>query len=302
MNRASLVIFVSFLVGHSAYAQQPTDPAKVQIKVKKLSASVAMLEGQGGNIGVSVGDDGMFVVDDQFAPLTPKIQAALATLSTKPIRFVLNTHWHGDHTGGNENFRAAGAVIVAQENVRKRMSVEQFIELLGKKVPASPVPALPLVTFTRDVTFHLNGDEINVFHIDNAHTDGDAIVHFKKANVIHMGDCYVSASFPFVDLSSGGNIDGFIAAADRALALANDKTQFISGHGPSTGKAELKAWRDMVVKIRERVAKAIAQGKQLADIQKLRPTAEYDAKFGKGFIKPEILVDMVYRSLAKPKQ
>lgn len=197
---------------------QPQDFSKVQIKSEKLGEHTYMLTGAGGNLGVSVGDDGVFIVDDQFAPLTPKIKAALAKLSKRPVRFVLNTHWHFDHTGGNENFGKAGAVIVAHDNVRKRMSSEQLIEFLGMPIKPSPRQALPVITFPTDVRFHLNGDEVHVFHVAAGHTDGDAIVHFRQSNVIHLGDIFFNKLYPFIDTSSGGTVDGTIAAVDKVLA------------------------------------------------------------------------------------
>ena len=266
---------------------------KAEIKAEKLSPTTYVLYGVGGNIGLSVGDDSVFVIDDQFAPLTEKITAAIKTITGKPVQFVLNTHWHGDHTGGNENFGKAGALIVAHENVRKRMSTDQFIELLKSKAAASPKIALPVVTFTRDITFHLNGDEILAFHVPNAHTDGDAIVHFKNSNVVHMGDTFFNGLYPFIDSSSGGNPDGVINAADRVLALIDDKTRIIPGHGPVCGKADLKVYRDMLSTVNGRVKAMLKDGKKLADILAATPSAEYDEKWGKAFISPGRFIEML---------
>jgi len=297
MRKTSLlVVFGISLVAGAAYGQQQ-DFDKVTIKTTKITEGVYMLEGSGGNIGVSVGDDGVVVIDDEFAPLTPKIQAAIAAITPKPIKFVLNTHWHGDHTGGNENMAAAGAVIIAHDNVRKRMSVEQFIEIMKRKVPASPPKALPIVTFTADVTLHLNGEDIHVISAGPAHTDGDAIVVFPKAKVIHMGDCFMTISYPFVDLSSGGNFDGFVSAADKALGMADDSFKIIPGHGALSGKADLKSWRDMLTTIRTRVKKQADAGKSLEAIQKAKLTAEWDDKWGKDFIKPDQIVEFVFKGL-----
>jgi len=219
MRRLELLALCAALCGAPAAAQDP-DFSKVEIKTEKLAATTYMLTGAGGNLGLSVGPDAVFLVDDQFAPLTPKIVAAVAKLSPKPVGFVINTHWHGDHTGGNENLGKTGALIVAHENVRKRMSSEQFIEFINMKVSAEPRDALPVVTFASDVTFHLNGDDILVRHVPRAHTDGDAIVHFRNSDVLHMGDIFFNMMYPFIDTSSGGTVDGVVAGADKGLELA----------------------------------------------------------------------------------
>lgn len=247
----------------------------VRIRTTALSPNVYMLTGSGGNIGLAVGDDAVFVVDDQFAPLTPRILAAIATITSKPVRFVVNTHWHFDHTGGNENMGRAGAMIVAHENVRSRMSSEQFIEAINRREPASPPGALPVVTFTAGMTFHINGDSLVVTHMPHAHTDGDAIVHFTKANVVHTGDTFVSAGLPFVDLSSGGSIQGVIAVAERVHAISNDQTRIIPGHGPVADRARVKAFRDMLVTLRDRMSAQVAAGRTLDQVLAAKITADY---------------------------
>jgi glyoxylase-like metal-dependent hydrolase (beta-lactamase superfamily II) len=269
----------------------------ITVKVLPLRGGVYMLTGSGGNIGLSVGDDAAFVVDDQFAPLTPKILAAIATVTSKPVRFVVNTHWHFDHTGGNENMGRTGAVLVAHDNVRKRMSTDQFIEFFKRAEPAAPRGALPVVTFNDSTTFHLNGDDIVAFHVQPAHTDGDVVVHFTKANVIHMGDTFITGRYPFVDLSSGGNVNGFIAAADRALVVCNAETKVIPGHGVLSDCAALKTWRDMIATVRERVRVAMAQNKSLEAIKAAKPTAEFDVARGSGSVNGDQFVEFIYRSL-----
>jgi glyoxylase-like metal-dependent hydrolase (beta-lactamase superfamily II) len=273
----------------------------VEIRADKLSESLYMLTGAGGNIGLSLGEDAVFLVDDQFAPLTPKIEAAIARLTSKPVKFVLNTHWHFDHTGGNENFGKAGALIVAHENVRKRMSVEGFIEFLGMKFKAEPRTALPIVTFTRDVTFHLNGDELYVLHVANAHTDGDAIVHFRKSDVFHMGDTFFNRLYPFIDTSSGGSVEGVIAAADRVLQASSERTRIIPGHGPLASRADLQAYRDMLATVSARIREQVRAGRSLAEVIDTKPTAEFDAVWGKGFLNPQRFVDMLYKNLQRPQ-
>ena len=281
-----------------AFAQQE-DFSKVEIKTEKLSDNVYMMTGSGGNLGVSVGDDGVFLIDDQFAPLTPKIQAAIAKVSAKPVRFLLNTHWHFDHTGGNENLGKAGAIIVAQDNVKKRLSTEGFIAFFNMKTRAEPRIALPVVTFTRDLNLYLNGDDIRAFHAPNAHTDGDTVVQFAKSDVIHMGDTFFNKMYPFIDTSSGGSVAGVLAAADRVLKLAGDKTKIIPGHGPLGTKADLKAYRDMLAAVSGQVAAQIKQGKKLEEVVASKPTAKLDAAWGKGFLTPDKFVEMLYGNLKK---
>ncbi len=271
----------------------------VKVVTTKLADGVYMLVGAGGNIGLSVGADAAFLIDDQYAPLTPKIKAAVAAVTDKPIKFVLNTHWHGDHTGGNKDMGEAGALIIAHDNVYKRMSAEQVNEFFKSKTPASPPGALPVVTFTEMVTFHLNGDTIHAIHVNPAHTDGDAIVHFAKANVMHMGDVYFNGFYPFIDASTGGSIDGYVKACDKALSMINDATKVIPGHGPLSNKAELRAFRDMMAAVRDRIQKQIAEGKTLQQVVESKPSADFDAKWGHGFLKPEQFVALAYTSLSK---
>jgi glyoxylase-like metal-dependent hydrolase (beta-lactamase superfamily II) len=301
MKHPSLLVFLGILLAAGSARAQERDFSKVEIKTTKLTDSVYMLEGSGGNIGVSAGDDGVIVIDDQFAPLTPKIQEAISKLSTKPIKFVINTHWHGDHVGGNENLAATGAVIIAHDNVRKRMSSEQFIALMNSKVPPSPAKALPVVTFTSDITLHFNGEDIQILHVDPTHTDGDSIIVFPKAKVVHMGDCYMTISYPFADISSGGSFDGFISTSAKVVGMTDETTKIIPGHGPLSNKAELKAWHDMLVEIRTAVKKQADAGKSLADVQKQKPTAKWDEKWGGKFIKGDQVVEFAFVSIKAPK-
>lgn len=284
-------IVATVLLASAAFAE----PKEPKLETQKLAGSLYLLTGPGGNVVVLVGKDGAVLVDDELAPVTPQLKQAVAKLTPKPVRFVLNTHWHGDHTGGNPVLGGEGAVIVAHDNVRKRLSTEQFIELFKRTVPPTPEPGLPVITFADSLAVHLDGEDIDVVHVEPAHTDGDSLVWFKKANVIHMGDTYVTG-FPFVDLSSGGNIEGFIRAADRAMALGNAATRFVPGHGVVADRAQLTAFRDMLVTIRDRVHKLMAAGKSLAEIQAARPTAEFDARWGTEFINGKQLVETIYRS------
>ncbi len=293
-NKLVLAAALLALATFSAAAQQ--DFSKVEVKAEKIADGLWMLTGAGGNIGVSAGPDGVFLVDDQYAPLTDKIKAAIATVSDKPVRFVVNTHWHGDHVGGNENLGKAGAVLVAHENVRKRMSKEQFIKLFNRTVPASAAAALPLVTFAESLSFHLNGEDIDAIHVPPAHTDGDVVVFFHKANVIHVGDLVFNGMYPVVDLSSGGSVDGMIGAADRILAAGDAATKIIPGHGPLATKADVKAFRDMLAASRDAIQPLVKAGKTLDQVKAAKPTAALDEKWGKGFIKPEVWTTVVYFS------
>src|SRR5262249_43980082 len=205
-----------------------------------------MREGAGGNIGLCVGPEGVLVIDDQFAPLSDKIMAAIKAISDKPVRFLFNTHFHGDHTGGNENFAKAGVAIIAQDNARKRMTVEQYNAVFDRRTPPSPALALPIVTFNDSVTFHIGNEEITCFHVPNAHTDGDAIVYFPQDNVVHMGDCLFNGRYPILDVSAGGSSAGMIAAVERMLKVTNADTKFIPGHGPLATRKDVEAFRDML--------------------------------------------------------
>ena len=295
---AALLTLLLCALSSPATAQNTMDD--VQITTQQLTDGVYMLMGQGGNIGVSVGPDGVFVIDDQFAPLTEKILAAIAEITSEPVRFVFNTHWHGDHTGGNENLGEAGALIVAHDNVRERMSTEQVLERIGRPVsttPASPAGALPVVTFTEDVSFHVNGDRLHAFHVANAHTDGDAIVHFVEANVVHMGDTFFRDRFPFIDTASGGSIDGLVAAVGDALAVMDAETRIIPGHGALSGREDLRSYRDALKAMRDAVADLVRQGMSLEEIQEARPIRAQAEAWGQDQAAEESFVATIHHGL-----
>ena len=292
---AALTILV---LATPALAQQQ-DFSKVEIKVERVAPGVAMLAGAGGNIGVSYGEDGNVIIDDQFAPLVPKILAAVKTLDPDPIRFVINTHWHGDHTGGNEALGGQGSVIVAQDNVRKRMSVDTLSKRFSSTMKASPKEALPVITFDQGVTFHLNGDTLQVVHVANAHTDGDALIYWQKANAIHMGDTFFNkVSFPFIDLESGGSIDGAIAAARRGLELVQPGGRVIPGHGPLATREDLAAYLAMLEDVRAKVAAGMEAGRTRDQVIASKPAAPYLATTQEGFIKADDFVGTVFDSLS----
>lgn len=287
---------VLILVGGASVSAQ-TDYDAVEITVTEVAHGVYMLEGAGGNIGLSIGNDGAFVIDDQFAPLTEKIKRAIGSLTDRPVRFVLNTHWHGDHTGGNENFGESGAYIIAHDNVYRRMNPEAFDDIVGNS-RQSPSGALPVMTFSKEMTFHWNDEDIEVVHVPHAHTDGDVVIFFRSANVFHMGDTFFNKRYPFIDVDSGGGINGVIHAADRVLSMANSGTRIIPGHGPLGGPDDLRAYRDMLIGVRDRIQTMVNEGKTLQEVVDSAPTAEFDDAWMQGNTAwRERFVGLVFRSL-----
>ncbi len=276
-------------------AQQ--DFSQVSIQTTELAPGLYMLAGQGGNVGVSIGDNGVFIIDDELTPLTPKIQQAISSLTEQPIRFVLNTHWHFDHTGGNEILGSKGVIIIAHDNVRKRMEKGQFVAAFNTEFPPAPPAALPVVTFSQSVTIHWNNDTLEVVHPAPGHTDGDAVIYFKNANVVHLGDLYWNGVYPLIDASSGGSTAGMIDAIAAVLKRIDDKTQVIPGHGPLGNKVQLQAYHDMLKTVHARIKKIHAEGKTIEEIVRAKPTADYDAKWGGGFIKADQWVQIVYSTL-----
>lgn len=293
---------IMFAAASPAAAQQ--DMSKVEIKVEQVAPGVAVLFGAGGNIGVSHGVDGNILIDDQFAPLAPKILAAVKTLDPDPIAFLINTHWHGDHTGGNEALGSGGTVIVAQDNVRRRLSVDTVSKRFGSTIKALPKAGLPVVTFTRNLSFHLNGDTLQVLHVPHAHTDGDALVYWTGANVIHMGDIFFNkVTYPFIDRESGGSIDGMIAAARQGLALVRPGGKVIPGHGPVATRADLQAYHDMLVAVRARVMAGMRAGRSKAQVVASKPAAAYSGMVAQdGFIKADDFVGGIYDDLRAMKR
>ncbi len=291
--RSIALLAAAFLTATPAVAQR--DFSKVEIKATEVVPGLYMLEGAGGNIGLSVGADGAFVIDDQFAPLADKILAAIKTIDARPVEFVVNTHWHGDHTGGNQALGEAGARIVAHDNVRKRLK-EGLKDGIAKAAPA-PAGALPVITFNEEVSFYWNGRDIRIVHLKDAHTDGDAIIHFRDANVIHTGDIYFNGGYPFIDLASGGTFDGLIAAQEKILALCDDQTKIIPGHGPLSSKAILGPYVAMLKDVRARIAALIADGLTEDQVVKADPLKDLNATWGKGFINGETLTRAAYQSL-----
>ena len=275
------------------------DFSKVEVKAIPVAGNVHMLEGAGGNIGVSVGADGILIVDDQFAPLADKIKAALKTLGAGKLKFVLNTHWHFDHTGSNAVF-GPEAPIIAHDNVRKRLATEQKSEFFKRTTPASPKEALPVITFGQSLSVHFNGEEIRVIHLPQGHTDGDSVIFFTTSNVVHMGDHFFAGRFPFVDLESGGNVEGYAKNVGDVIAKLPAGAKIIPGHGPISGADDLKLFHRMLLETTDIVRKKMAAGKTLEQI-KTEGLPEEWKTWGTGFIKTDVWIDTIHRSLSSKR-
>jgi cyclase len=303
MSWRSLLVIVGLigwltLTGGTAVGQQD-DFSKVQIKVTKVSGNIYLLEGAGGNIAASVGDDGIVIVDDQFAPLAEKIQAALKGITDKPVRFVINTHYHGDHTGGNEPFSNAGSTVIAQDNVRKRLESGGTAGNGGSvKMEVKPASkaALPVITFANDVTVHLNGEDIRALHFPAGHTDGDAIIFFPKNNVVHMGDDFVRYGFPFIDVSSGGSVQGMISAMEKAITLLPADVKVIPGHGALSNLDDVRAFVKMLKETSAAVQQAIDRHQTVEQMKQAKILAPWE-KFSGSFINSDAFIETLYNSL-----
>ncbi len=272
-----------------AQAHDQTEITPVQV-----GEQLYMLQGRGGNIGLFVGADGTFLVDDQFAPLTEKIVAAVRSVGGEHPRFLINTHYHGDHTGGNENLGKGGTLIVSHHNVRERLSAGSFSRAFNRKSPPVPGPGLPVVTFSEDISFHINGTRVDARHVPHAHTDGDSFIHFVDANVIHAGDIFFNGFYPFIDVDHGGSLKGMIAAVERILALADDQTRIIPGHGPVGDKAALERYRAMLQFSYDKLRRLKEAGKTVAEAIAAQPLAELETEWGDGLFKGERWIELIY--------
>ena len=290
MKALQLIFIIFFFSSFNLISQEK----EVKITTEKLTDRVYVLKGQGGNIGLFIGDDCVFMIDDQFAPLSKKIQAAIKTITDKPVTYLINTHWHGDHTGGNANFQKEGAIIVSHENVRKRMSVDQIVR--GEKRLASPEEALPVITFSEDMQFYMNEEPILITHVHNAHTDGDVLVYFVNSNVLHVGDAYFQGKFPYIDIDSGGSIDGYIKGIKTIMRITDTTTKIIPGHGKVTTKEELKEYLEMLEDLKTQIFKEIEKGASLKDVKNnAKITEKY--KGYNGWITEDKIKEAIYKSL-----
>ncbi len=282
-----LAVGVVLMSPLASWAQSPA------IETTRLSDTVHMLRGKGGNIAVSVGVDGVIMIDDQFAPASKIIADAIRAIDDRPVRFVVNTHWHGDHTGGNKNFKALGATIVAHDNVRAEMIGRWFKDANGKFVASD---ALPAITFKDRISFHLNGETIEIIKVPASHTDGDAVVHFTGSDVLHMGDVFFNGLYTFFDGTSGGRFSGMIEALGIGLQIAGPDTKVVPGHGPLGNRDDLQRHHDHLKVIHQRVADAIADGVSMADFIAMRPTGDLEQAFGEGYkvMKAEDFLKRVY--------
>src|ERR1700676_2334170 len=303
-SKLAFILGVTLLVCEGLRAQNK-DFSKVEIKVTKVSGNIYMLEGEGGNIAASVGEDGIVIVDDQYAPLADKIQAALKNLkiTDKPVRFVINPHYHGDHTGGNEPFANTGSTVIAQDNVRKRLETPGIAgngSSIKMETKAAPKGALPVITFEHDVTVHLNGEDIRALHFPAGHTDGDAIIFFPKNNVVHMGDDFVRYGFPFIDVASGGGVQGMIDAMEKATAQLPADVKVIPGHGALSNLDDVRAFVKMLKETSAVVQKAINEHKTLEQMKTEKILAPWE-KFSGGFINSDAFIETLFNSLTGHK-
>lgn len=267
------------------------------ISSQKVAPAIYMISGKGGNIGVSIGKDGTFMIDDKFAANTKEIIKEIKTIGGNTPSFIINTHWHGDHTGGNQNFGEQGAIIVAHNNVRKRLSQDNYIAAFKMKTAAYSPAALPVITFTKDINFHLNNNTIEVSHLPRAHTDGDSYVYFKEKNVLHTGDLFFNGFYPFIDVDHGGSLKGTLDAINLLLSVTNDQTRIIPGHGPLANKADLTNYRDMLAYAYETLSQLKAKKLSIEQVIAQKPLEKLDKNWSNGIFKTDKWVEYVYAGL-----
>ena len=286
-----------FIILKLCFAAAASAKEPVAVEITALTETLFYLKGYGGNVIVSSGDDGVFMVDDQYPEQQGPLRDALTSLSLDNPKFLINTHWHRDHAGSNESFSASGALIFAHENVRKRLSEEQFIAFFKHTVPPAGEEALPVVTFTQGMRLFLNDDEVEIYHAPSAHTDGDAVIYFRRSNVLHTGDIFFENMYPFIDTSSGGTIGGVIAAVETMIGLVNEDTQVVPGHGPISDLEGLKSYLKMMARVRKRITERIVAGQSLEQVVAAKPTKEFDEKYASGFLKPDNFVRLIFDNI-----
>ena len=296
MKRLLPLLLLCFLAGPNALLAQ-RDWDVIEIKTTKITDNISYLEGSGGNIGVLHGSDGVMMVDDQYGELSVKIKAALAALSSNELKFIVNTHYHGDHTGGNENMSGDGVSIVAHRNVRARLGNTFYSAMFKRDVEAKPKTFWPVITFNDEMSFHFNKEEVQIIHTPSSHTDGDALVFFKTSNVLHAGDGFVRYGYPFIDVSAGGSIDGIIATQKKILELANKDTKIIPGHGEISTLEDVKELLVMLNETRKIVADLKLSGKSLDECVSLNPLKNYHERWNGSFISSDLFVSLIYDSV-----
>lgn len=297
LSRSNAALAGTEVVGDFGFREE--EQAQNAPTVEKLTDNIFMVAGVGGNIAVLIGKGDTLQIDAGNPGTTPAVQKAIQTVTPKPVTSLINTHWHFDHVGGNADTAKAGARILAHTNVRKRLSTDQEVEALGMKVPASPEIALPVLTFDNTLSLYQSGEELHLTHVAPAHTDTDITIHFRNANVLHTGDLFFNGFYPFIDYSSGGWIGGMVKAADRILAQVDDKTKIIPGHGPVGDKAQFRTYREMLATVQGRITPLVMAGKSVDEVVAAKPLADLDEKWGKGFMKPEVFVKVVYTGIKK---
>jgi len=295
MRFLSVFIMLFLTIG---FCNAQRDFSEVVIKTEKITDHLHKLEGSGGNILIFSGSDGIFMIDSQFAPLTDKIKKAIAAIQSGPVKYLMNTHYHGDHTGGNENIGKGGAMIIAHDNVYKRLSQGATKLSAGREIPPAPKEALPVISFSEDMKLHLNGADIHAFHVEHAHTDGDIIIYFPESNVMHMGDTFFKDRFPYIDLNSGGSVNGLLRAIGQVLLVIDDETKIVPGHGSMANKEDLVMYQKTIMTIRDRVNRSIRSGLELEEIKAANITKEFES-WGTGFISADRFIDTIYKDLTK---
>lgn len=293
-----LLVFGSFILFISSSNFPNVFATHLEINTTKLTDNMYVIHGSGGNVILSIGNDGIILVDDQYDPVTEKMKAVIANITNKPIKFVINTHWHPDHVGGNERLGEEGAIIISHENVRKRLSNDQFFELINQTIPALSKKGLPVITFSDNMTFYQNNDEIRINYLYNGHTDGDSAVYFTHNNVIHVGDDFSDKAYPFMDLSTGGSIDGLISSLQSIISMINNETKVVAGHSGISNQSKVNDYVNMLIDVRSLIGNMMKEGKSLDEIIQSKPTSQYDTIYQDySFIKPSDFVTNIYESL-----